>query len=1678
MNEKKDKYDNMKRKTNFNRVLAAVLTIAAIAAGQQAWAQSLSGSGTQTNPYVINSVDDWNIFANSSNASTYWSSGKYVRLGADIGPVTTMVGTSTSSCFQGTFDGFGHTLTVNLTHTGGGDAFAAPFKYLNGACIKRLHIAGTITTDGKMSAGIVGDINGSVTIQNCRSSVTISTSVNGDGTHGGFAGRVESGKTLTITNCLFDGVMTGSSTNSCGGFVGWKAGSLTLDHCLQAGDLTGIGSTGGATFHRASSNFASFTTCYYKTAYGTAQGTQTSVTGSDLQALLGDGWEVNENIVVPVMNASNLSFATISGLQDYCFYFDSPINIGTYTVRDYDNNLLTEGTHYTTELKNSSNEIIYKTDNAYLVSGVDTYTLTVTAIDGGGYKGSKTFTFTTFAPQFEGVTTWTELKTKMSEGGYIRLDADITDPSPSNTSFLSVPSGKSVVLDLNSHTIDHKLTEATSNGYVIKIGTSYESSASASSLTVIDSGSGGKITGGWNSGNGGGVYINTNATLILNKGDISGNISTSTNYGGGGVFLFASNSTFTMNGGSVADNTAKNGGGISIYDGTFNMTGGTISGNTANGESSNGGGIYRNGGSINMSGGNITGNKAELGGGIKFEGHALTVSGLVNISGNTKNDGTTPNNVYIKNESLLSHLVIGSDMDANARIGITSATAPGSGIQIELTSGLSSRSESFLQSDNDAYMIYHNDNGEAVLGVATYYSITPATCENGTVEVSPASARSGQAVIVTLMPQTDYAVQSVYYTPNNGTERTYIPNDNGEYRFLMPAMNVTVCAEFKYWNTVNYTITYVNSKDGENGVTNNNPTSYTPSDAITLSEPTRTYYTFVGWTYQGQTEPVKNVTIDAGSTGDKIFTAVWAPDLATYWGADANHDGTSDEHAYLISSTTGLDLLAQWVNSGDFDSNGKYFKLTTNLTYTHGSGENEMNYTPIGGSYPFLGHFNGNGKTISGIRMTLPSMESENLGVFAHMKGSVSNVILDDAVFAGSGSIGGIVARNNGTVQNCTVLNTVTIRVVDSDRGRNFIGGIVGYNNNTTVSGCTSSVSISATTPNDNDTGWGGIVGYNSGYNSLVSGCFANHVTISDCNQAGSIVGYIAATSTDNYTHNYYHACTVGANTTDIGFGASYGNPSIGDISGWSEPVYAVATGTGIAAATATVTNGGIGYYTNGTDVTLSHGDRDGYTFSGYASSDVTISEGVFTMPASDVTVNATWRKLLTNTDITIADIPTQTYTGSALTPVVTVTDETTTLTGNSDYTITLADGRINAGNYTITITGINGYDGSVEKTFTISPAPLTITTGSDTKEYDGTPLTSNVTSIEGLVNSETASIDATGSQTAVGASQNTYGITWDGTAVSTNYSIATENLGTLTVTSKVTAYGALTITETESGKTATIDGSSLEAINITDNITVNTVTYDRTFTADKASTVMLPFDYTCNSTEGGTFYRFVGVEQEGYTLVATMQTTGDGANNAGTLIANTPYLFMPTGTGITFGNIPIGGVTLCTTGGGGGQTADQGSNWTFKGTYRYMKWTTDTNDQDYNAERAAEIGSVYGFAGVQKEGIEVGDFVKVASGARIRPMSAYLIWSNTANLAPARTGRNAAAATAGELPQSITVRLLDASGTVTNVGEIDTVTGEVSFDGWYTLQGVKLEAEPTEPGIYINNGKTVSIQK
>ena len=274
-----------------------------------------------------------------------------------------------------------------------------------------------------------------------------------------------------------------------------------------------------------------------------------------------------------------------------------------------------------------------------------------------------------------------------------------------------------------------------------------------------------------------------------------------------------------------------------------------------------------------------------------------------------------------------------------------------------------------------------------------------------------------------------------------------------------------------------------------------------------------------------------------------------------------------------------------------------------------------------------------------------------------------------------------------------------------------------------------------------------------------------------------------------------------------------------------------------------------------------------------------------------------------------------------------------------------------------------------------------------------------------------------------------------------------------------------------------------------------NYLRYNRPFTRDKAVTIMLPFDFRKNDLRRGEydnipegkFYSFAGIEEVPFNMwIAVMREVGEEGSNETTettMKANTPYLFMPGENAsylyVTNGDDYYQGFDIYTEGYDGGtkEKPYDGSSesyswnkWNFKGTYQPRYWS--------DSENSEEIGKVYGFAGTTKEVDEqlvvAGDFVRVKSGAKIRPTSCYLMWAGgeTSN---ARALTRSAAATE-ELPQRITVKLVAANGDIDAIGEIDTTTGEVTLDGWYTLGGVHLDDKPTKKGLYINNGKKVTI--
>lgn len=187
--------------------------------------------------YTIKTADGWDYFCQrlEVDGDLNGFSGKTVMLDDDI-TVTTMAG-SGKYPFKGTFDGDGHTLTFNYTAN---MANCAPFCITDGATIRNLHATGSIEGGTwHYISGLVGSASGKLTIENCRVSTQISSTVSGIANNGGFVGYLSSQyDQCHITGCVFDGLICNSNTwnqtYGCGGFVGAMSeyGYAILEDCL------------------------------------------------------------------------------------------------------------------------------------------------------------------------------------------------------------------------------------------------------------------------------------------------------------------------------------------------------------------------------------------------------------------------------------------------------------------------------------------------------------------------------------------------------------------------------------------------------------------------------------------------------------------------------------------------------------------------------------------------------------------------------------------------------------------------------------------------------------------------------------------------------------------------------------------------------------------------------------------------------------------------------------------------------------------------------------------------------------------------------------------------------------------------------------------------------------------------------------------------------------------------------------------------------------------------------------------------------------------------------------------------------------------------------------------------------------------------------------------------------
>ena len=142
-------------------------------------------------------------------------------------------------------------------------------------------------------------------------------------------------------------------------------------------------------------------------------------------------------------------------------------------------------------------------------------------------------------------------------------------------------------------------------------------------------------------------------------------------------------------------------------------------------------------------------------------------------------------------------------------------------------------------------------------------------------------------------------------------------------------------------------------------------------------------------------------------------------------------------------------------------------------------------------------------------------------------------------------------------------------------------------------------------------------------------------------------------------------------------------------------------------------------------------------------------------------------------------------YDGNEHKWIPTVTDKADKkLEAGTDYTVEYSTKNFkDVGTIDVTITGKGNYTGTVKRSYKVTPKEYTVTTDSATKTYSGTALTAGG-KVEGIVSGETVEFTTTGSQTEVGTSKNTYELVWK-SAKATNYTLAKESIGKLTVKAK-----------------------------------------------------------------------------------------------------------------------------------------------------------------------------------------------------------------------------------------------------------------------------------------------------
>lgn len=276
-------------------------------------------------------------------------------------------------------------------------------------------------------------------------------------------------------------------------------------------------------------------------------------------------------------------------------------------------------------------------------------------------------------------------------------------------------------------------------------------------------------------------------------------------------------------------------------------------------------------------------------------------------------------------------------------------------------------------------------------------------------------------------------------------------------------------------------------------------------------------------------------------------------------GAFSGGDG-SVGNPFLIDTPADLASLTSYLGSSN---SGKYFKLNADINldvapYNTGNG-----WTPIGNSSNnFYGKFDGNGKTISGLYIGSGNTATYQ-GLFGFTNGAViGNLSLTNVnITSTQSNVGALAGRVGSTTSITNVSSSGTVT-----SSQNNVGGLIGYSDNSNITGSTSSATV---TGNNYVGGLFGYLSATSGASSTVTtsgasgnvranqygGGFAGgriYATVSSSYATGTILGDSSGGLTNDYMGGFIGTNCYGAISTSYATGDLYGDNELGGFVGLS----------------------------------------------------------------------------------------------------------------------------------------------------------------------------------------------------------------------------------------------------------------------------------------------------------------------------------------------------------------------------------------------------------------------------------------------------------------------------------------------------------------------------------------------